>query len=89
MKKLREMLAEGDKVRVNLRFRGREREHPELAQRLLTRVAETLSGVSRVEATPRMEGRIMVMLLMPAVTSPGKGASRAKDEDPQVGGEAH
>ena len=89
IKKLREMLAEGDKVRVNLRFRGREREHVGIAEKLLLRVAEMLGEVARVESPPRLEGRIMMMQITPSGASQGKGAGRAKDENPQVSGEAH
>jgi translation initiation factor IF-3 len=88
-KKIKEMLAEGDKVRVTLRLRGRQRDHTEFAEKLLARVAETLAGVSRMESPPRLEGRMMAMQLAPVAHAPGKGTNSAKDENPQVGREAN
>ncbi len=67
IKKLRELLAEGNKVRIQLRFRGRELSHPELGTKLLNRIAEALVEVSQVESSPRFEGRMMNMLLTPKV----------------------
>ena len=88
VKKIREMLSDGDKVRVTLRLRGRQFEHTDVAHKLLARIGETLSGISRVEVPARLEGRMMVMQLIP-VASPEKAARRAKDEDQKIGGEAH
>ncbi len=66
--KLRNMLRfleEGDKVKVTLRFRGREMAHQELGVKMLRRVEEDLSELGVVEQFPRMEGRQMVMLITP------------------------
>lgn len=65
LKKLREMMTEGNKVRINLRFRGRELTHPELGTRLLSKIAGELADVATVELSPRLEGRLMSMLLSP------------------------
>ena len=59
----REFLEEGDKVQVNLLFRGREMIHQDVGHALLKRIAETLSDISRVELAPRIEGRRLTMLL--------------------------
>jgi translation initiation factor IF-3 len=59
----REFLQHGDKVQVNLLFRGREMVHQEVAHALLHRVAETLADIAKVEVTPRIEGRRLSMLL--------------------------
>ena len=65
LRKLREMLAEGCKVRISLRFRGRELSHPELGTKLLERIAGELSDIAQTEAPPRFEGRMMNVLLAP------------------------
>jgi translation initiation factor IF-3 len=65
MKAVRRFFEEGDKVKVTLRFRGREMAHQDIGYRLLERVrAETL-GIAKVEIEPSMEGRQMVMILAP------------------------
>ena len=58
-------LEEGDKVKVTLRFRGRELSHQQLGMQLLQRVAEETAEVAKVEAYPRMEGRQMLMVISP------------------------
>ena len=66
--KLRNMtrfLEEEDKVKVTLRFRGREMAHPELGMKLLQKVKADFEEVSKVEYEPRMEGRQMIMILAP------------------------
>ena len=65
VRKLRELLGDGNKVRIQLRFRGREISHPELGTQLLRRIGEELTEVSVVEGPPRFEGRMMNMLLAP------------------------
>jgi len=61
----REFLAEGAKVRVRVRFRGREITHQEIARELLDRIAEQMSDVAVVEQRPAMEGNTMLMVLAP------------------------
>jgi translation initiation factor IF-3 len=56
---------EGDKVKVTLRFRGREMAHPELGMKLLQKVKADFDPVAKVEYEPRMEGRQMIMILAP------------------------
>ena len=56
---------EGDKVKVTLRFRGREMAHPELGMKLLNKVQADFDEVPKVEYAPRMEGRQMIMILAP------------------------
>lgn len=55
----------GDKVKVTLRFRGREMAHQELGMNVLNRVREDMDDVAKVEQFPKMEGRQMVMVLTP------------------------
>jgi translation initiation factor IF-3 len=62
----RRWLSEGKKVRVRIRFRGREITYPEIALEDLKQIAEELSDVSSIEMTPRMEGRTMLMMLNPS-----------------------
>ena len=56
---------EGDKVKVTLRFRGREMAHPELGMKLLIKVKTDFEEIAKVEYEPRMEGRQMIMILAP------------------------
>jgi translation initiation factor IF-3 len=61
----RRWLTEGKKVRVRIRFRGREITYPEIALEDLKQIAEELSDVSTIEMMPDMEGRTMLMMLAP------------------------
>jgi translation initiation factor IF-3 len=61
-----EFLDEGDKVKVTVRFRGREQERPEFGKRLLDRLAEGIGEAGTVEQTPQLEGRMMTMVLAPS-----------------------
>ena len=63
MRQMRSFLDEGDKVKVTLRFRGRELQHQELGMLVLDRVRTDLDEQAKVEQTPRMEGRQMTMVL--------------------------
>jgi translation initiation factor IF-3 len=65
MKKVHDFIGDGDKVKITLRFRGRELSHQQLGMALLQRVAENVTEVAKVEAYPRMEGRQMLMVLAP------------------------
>ena len=65
MKKVFSFLDEGDKVKITLRFRGRELAHGELGMKLLQRVQENVAQVAKIEQHPRMEGRQMLMVLAP------------------------
>jgi len=65
-RKAKDFLAEGDKVKVTIRFRGREQERPGFGKDLLDRLAEELGDVSVVEQVPKIEGRSMTMVLAPA-----------------------
>jgi len=65
LRKLTEFLEEGDRVKVTLRFRGREMAHQELGLELLQRVKVDLDELGVVEQEPRSEGRMMVMVMAP------------------------
>jgi translation initiation factor IF-3 len=65
MKAIHKFIGEGDKVKVTLRFRGRELAHGQLGMKLLDRVQEDTAEDAKVEQFPRMEGRQMLMVLAP------------------------
>ena len=65
MRNIQRFLADGDKVKITLRFRGREMAHQQLGAQLLKRVQEDLVEVGAVEQFPKMEGRQMVMMVAP------------------------
>jgi translation initiation factor IF-3 len=65
IRSIKRFFEDGDKVKVTLRFRGREMAHQELGYQLLQRVKAELQELSKVEAEPRLEGRQMVMVLAP------------------------
>jgi len=65
MRAMKRFFDEGDKVKVTLRFRGREMAHLELGMQLLNRVREEVEPIAKVEAEPKLEGRQMMMVLSP------------------------
>lgn len=70
LNRAREFLGEGAKVRVRIRFRGREITHQDLAMELMERVANEMSDVAVVEQRPILEGRTMLMVLAPSNKPP-------------------
>jgi len=66
MRSVFKFLENGDKVKITLRFRGREMAHQELGRALLERVAADTEEIGKVENMPKMEGRQMVMMIGPA-----------------------
>ena len=65
MRAMKSFIDEGDKVKVTLRFRGREMAHQEIGVRVLERIRSEMDPVTKVEQMPRMENRQMVMVLSP------------------------
>ncbi len=65
MKNVFKFLEKGDKVKVTLRFRGREMAHQNLGRELLQRVAEDVKDLGKIENMPKMEGRQMIMMIGP------------------------
>ncbi|GAB4576431.1 MAG: translation initiation factor IF-3 [Rhodothalassiaceae bacterium] len=65
MKAVNRFLADGDKVKVTLRFRGREMAHQELGMDVLKRVQDDLAAIAKVESYPKLEGRQMTMVIAP------------------------
>jgi translation initiation factor IF-3 len=79
----RRWLLQGHKVRVTIRFRGREMDYPEIALEDLKEIAADLADVSTVEQAPQMEGRTMLVVLAPT-----KGIPKKKGEHPKAEKEA-
>ncbi|GHF15032.1 translation initiation factor IF-3 [Kordiimonas sediminis] len=65
MKKIHQFIGNGDKVKVTIRFRGREMAHQELGMEVLTRVGSEMEETAKIEARPKMEGRQMIMVIAP------------------------
>ena len=65
MRSMRRFFDDGDKVKVTLRFRGREMAHQQIGRDLLLRVKTDIDEIAKVESEPRLEGRQMVMVLAP------------------------
>lgn len=83
----RKLLDSGDKLKVTVMFRGREISHPDIARKLLQRMAELLKEVSSIERNPVMEGNRMHIILTPVAASKAaapKAAAREKEEREEV-----
>ncbi len=65
MRSVRKFLENGDKVKMTIRFRGREMAHQDLGMKVLDRVRDDLEEVIKIEQTPKTEGRMMVMVIAP------------------------
>ncbi len=82
MRNIKRFLAEGDKVKVTLRFRGREITHQSLGMDLLNRIRDELSDTILVEQFPKLEGRQMIMMIAPARKKPtAAGGAKPVDGD--------
>jgi translation initiation factor IF-3 len=83
MRHVERFLAEGNKVKLTIMFRGREMAHPELGLRILERIADEVNEIAMVESAPRQDGRNMTMVLHPLkqnnrrTGTPTKGAKPA------------
>ncbi len=86
VKKAHGFLVEGHKVKVTCMFKAREVTHPELGRAKLEKFAGLLAEIATVERTPVLDGRLMIMVLVP---KPGAGKQKnAKDQNKQDGGKA-
>ncbi len=65
MRSVTKFLGEGDKVKVTLRFRGREMAHVEIGRNLLEKIATDIEEIGKIESMPKMEGRQMIMVVAP------------------------
>jgi translation initiation factor IF-3 len=75
---VRKLLGEGDKVKVTVRFRGREITHPEIGWGLLQRMTESLQGVAAIARQPVIEGRNMTVILAPLAVQKAKEVKEVK-----------
>ena len=66
---IKRFLAEGNRVKVTIQFRGREIAHPTMANRVVDKVMERIEGLGLVDQRPKMEGRRMIFILRPAATA--------------------
>ena len=81
-RKTQEFLQDHDKVKVTIRFRGRERERPEFGRDLMTRLAEEVADYGTVEQAPKIEGGSMTMVLAPVrQQKAARAEERPKDEE--------
>ncbi|WP_091836963.1 translation initiation factor IF-3 [Marininema halotolerans] len=69
LRNVKKFLSNGDKVKLSIRFRGREITHQDLGRKMLARVAEEVKDIGDVERQPKLEGRQMIMILAPKNTN--------------------
>jgi len=80
-RKTQEFLEDNDKVKVTIRFRGRERERPDFGRELMNRLAEEVVGYGTVEQAPKIEGGSMTMVLAPVRRSRSSAAGNGQQAD--------
>ena len=80
LKAAKKFIGNEDKVKVTLRFRGREMAHKDMAAKLLDRIRDDLAEMSKVEFHPKMEGRQMIMILAPDKTAAERVAKQRAEE---------
>lgn len=88
LKAAKKFLTNEDKVKVTLRFRGREMAHKDLAAKLLDRIRDDLADLSKVEFHPKMEGRQMIMILAPDKLAVEKAIQREEAKEQAIAKEA-
>ena len=83
LRSMRRFFEDGDKVKVTLRFRGREMAHQDLGLKVLDRVRDDFADETKVEQQPRLEGRLMVMVMapIPGKMKPSKRNAKQDAED--------
>ena len=85
MRHVERFLAEGNKVKLTIMFRGREMAHPELGLRILERIADEVSEIAIVESAPRQDGRNMTMVLHPLTKGGGGKPKKSAGAGAQSG----
>ena len=85
MKKMIKFLNNGDKLKVTMRFRGREVAHKEIGMKLMLRIEQDLQEYGKIEAKPKMEGRMMSMTFGSLTAKKSKSA---KDNEKKMAGQA-
>ncbi len=86
-RKVLQFLGEGHKVKVTIMFRGRETAHPHLGKEILDRVAERAATTAKVEASPKLDGRNMIMVLAPDKRA--QAAAKVKPTGEGAAGNGH
>jgi translation initiation factor IF-3 len=86
MRAIHRFFDEGDKVKLTLRFRGREMAHQELGLQLLHKVRDEVADLAKVESEPRLEGRQMVMVLAPTAQKTEARKAEARETEPAQAG---
>ncbi len=82
MRNIRRFLADGDKCKITLRFRGREITHQEIGMALLQRIRDELADLIVVEQFPKLEGRQMIMMIAPGKKKTGGAKAEAAPQAP-------
>lgn len=85
LRNIRRFLADGDKCKITLRFRGREITHQQLGQDLLNRLRDDLGDTVQIEQAPKLEGRQMIMMVAPARKKSGGGTKNQPTAEGQAG----
>jgi translation initiation factor IF-3 len=85
-RKVEHFLEEGHKVKITIMFRGREVHHPELGMRILDNIAENVKHLAKVEASPKLDGRNMTMVLAPDKRVQAAHAAAQKKAAAEAGG---
>jgi len=78
-RKVKRFLGEGNRVKITIMFRGREMQHPELGRKILDQVADEADDISKVEVYPKLDGRNMVMVLVPDREKQAAAAKAAEE----------
>ena len=78
-RKVRELIGDGAKVKLTVRFRGREATHQQIGLSVLKRVADELKDMVRLEKPPAMEGRALSLILIPTAQKPERAEKQAED----------
>ena len=77
MRAVRRFLEAGDKVKITLRYRGREMSHMEIGEQLLHRVLDEVKNLARIESAPKLEGRQIVTIISPAPSAHASSSTQA------------
>ncbi len=88
LRKVRSFLEQGAKVKIRIRFRGREITHPEVAKDLLVRISNEVKGLAVIEQKPRQEGASLLMILAPVAQKKKKSRPPGKPSEPKQGKES-
>jgi len=87
VKHILRFLSEGNKVKVSVRFRGRESAHADLGHALIKQIIDMVGGSGSVESSPKMEGKVLSLLMAPSGKTPKKLPPKASNENEGSGGE--